>query len=370
MRWRAGLLLFLLPLAACVTQGEPVATHVDILVIAQRGASSDLPEHTLEAYSLAIDQGADYIEPDLVMTRDGVFVSRHENEISETTDVADRPEFADRRTTKTIGGLEITGWFTEDFTLAELRTLRARERLPQLRPESAEHDGRYAVPTLAEIIALVQRQNRAVGLVPEIKHPGYFASIGLPMEEALATQLADAGYDDDDDPAMIQSFEIAPLARLDILTNLRLVQLIRRSGAPADAPGTSYAHMTTPAGLRAIATYADAIGPDKNWLIPRDENDNLGEPTAVTANAQALGLRVIPYSFRPENYFLPANMRNGEDPAANGLIEREIAEYLRIGIDGFFTDDSEEGVYARYIFERPRIMRELAEERVREGESE
>lgn len=367
MRWRAGLFLFLLPLAwlsACApTLVEQQAGESQVLVIAHRGASSDLPEHTIEAYSRAIEDGADYIEPDLVMTRDGVFVVRHENEISSTTDVADHPEFADRRTTKTIDGVEVTGWFTEDFTLAELRTLRARERLPQLRPGSAEHDGRYGIPTLADVIALVAEQNRPVGIIPEIKHPGYFESIGLPMEEALAEQLAAAGYDDENDLAMIQSFEIGPLAELDILTDVRLVQLIRGSGSPADAPETSYAHMTTPEGLRAIATYADAIGPDKNWLIPLEEGGSLGEPSTITADAQALGLLVIPYTFRPENYFLPPNMAVGTDPRANGLLEQEIAEFLRLGIDGFFTDDTEEGVYARYIFNRPQIMRELAEER-------
>lgn len=208
------------------------------LIIAHRGASSELPEHTLEAYQRAIDQGADYIEPDLVMTRDGMLVARHENEISGTTDIADRPEFADRRTTKTIDGRRVTGWFTEDFTLAEVRTLRARERIAQLRPQSASHDGRYAIATLAEILALVERQSRPIGIIPEIKHPSYFASIGLPMEELLARDLAAAGFRGPDDLAMIQSFEIAPLAALDILTDLRLVQLIGSRGAPADAPET------------------------------------------------------------------------------------------------------------------------------------
>lgn len=363
MRRRAGLFLFGLLLSACAATPPPETATRDIIVIAHRGASSERPEHTIEAYRLAIEQGAHYIEPDLVMTSDGVFVARHENEISQTTDVADRPEFADRRTTKTIDGREVTGWFTEDFTLADLRTLRARERLPRLRPESAEHDGRYQVPTLAEIIALVQSQSRPVGIVPEIKHPGYFADIGLPMEAALARELAAAGYEDEDDLAMIQSFEIAALAALDMLTDLRLVQLIRGSGAPADAPGATYAHLTTPEGLAAIAAYADAIGPDKEWLIPRDGHGNLMEPTNISGDAQRLGLLVLPYTFRPENYFLPELLHIEGGETAHGVLEQEIAAYLRLGVDGFFTDDTEEGVYAVYLFQRPQIMRELAEER-------
>ncbi|WP_442614588.1 glycerophosphodiester phosphodiesterase [Parasphingopyxis sp.] len=316
------------------------------LVIAHRGASAERPEHTLEAYQRAIDQGADYIEPDLVMTRDGILVARHENEISGTTDVAGRPEFADRRTTKTIDGRSVTGWFTEDFTLAELRTLRARERLPELRPESATHDGRYGVPTLAEIIELVGRQGRPVGLIPEIKHPGYFASIGLPMEEALAEQLAEAGYHDETDLSMIQSFEIAPLAALDILTDLRLVQLIARAGSPADAPGTSYAHMATPEGLRAVASYADAIGPDKALVARWDGPATVPTATSLVADAHAAGLLVIPYTFRPENHFLPETLRLGPDPRAHGNSPDEIAAFIALGIDGLFTDETTAAVSA------------------------
>jgi glycerophosphoryl diester phosphodiesterase len=366
-----ALILLALFVTACSTmpaeQGaiEPASP----LVIAHRGASSERPEHTLAAYQLAIDQGADYIEPDLVMTRDGVFVARHENEISGTTDVADHPEFADRRTTKTIDGESLTGWFTEDFTLAELRTLRARERLPRLRPGNTDYDGQFSVPTLAEILELVARQNRPVGIIPEIKHPGYFRAAGLPMEETLVEQLAAAGFDGAEDLVMIQCFEIAPLARLDILSDIRLVQLIAGSGSPADAPSTSYAQMTTPEGLAAIAAYADAIGPDKNLLIPRDEADNLGDPTSLISNAHAAGLLVIPYTFRPENYFLPTSLQSGADPRADGRLEAELSRFLQLGIDGFFTDDPEEGVYARYLLERPALMRELAREAEANGEN-
>ncbi len=328
----------LLLMAGCLTSPAAPLAQTEPLIIAHRGAPSELPEHALASYERAIAQGADYIEPDLVMTRDGIFVARHENEISGTTDVADHPEFADRRMTKTIDGEIVTGWFTEDFTLAELRTLRTRERLPELRPESATHDGQYAIPTLAEIVALVQRQDRTVGIIPEIKHPGYFASIGLPMEQALANQLAAAGYDAADDAAMIQSFEIAPLVELNVLTGIRLVQLIGGAGAPADAPETSYATMITPAGLRAIAAYADAIGPDKALVIPRTEANDLGEPTTLVADAHAAGLLVIPYTFRHENYFLPRAMQRERDPREHGALNEEIAAYLASGIDGLFTD--------------------------------
>ncbi|WP_299326158.1 glycerophosphodiester phosphodiesterase [Parasphingopyxis sp.] len=346
MRW-VWLALMAILVPACTTAAPPaVSDTAPALIIAHRGASAELPEHTLEAYQRAIDQGADYIEPDLVMTRDGVFIARHENELSDTTDVADRAEFADRRTTKTIDGRSVTGWFAEDFTLAEIRTLRARERLPRIRPGSARFDGQYAVPTLAEIIALVQRQDRTVGLIPEIKHPTYSASVGLPMEEALVRQLAEAGYDSADDPVMIQSFEIAPLAELDVLTDLRLVQLIAGRGSPADAPGTSYAHMTTPAGLDAIAAYADAIGPDKFLVLPRDAH-SLGEPTDLVANAHERGLLVIPYTFRPENPFLPDDMHIEGGETVHGAAEEEIAAYLALGIDGLFTDHIPPAIAAR-----------------------
>lgn len=325
-------------MAGCMTSPATPLAPSEPLIIAHRGAPAELPEHTLTSYERAIEQGADYIEPDLVMTREGIFVARHENEISGTTDIADHPEFADRHTTKIIDGENISGWFTEDFTLAELRTLRARERLPELRPRSATYDGQYGIPTLVEIIELVQRQNRTVGIIPEIKHPGYFASIGLPMQQALADQLADAGYDSPDDPAMIQSFEIAPLVELNGLTDIRLVQLIGGSGAPADAPETSYASMIAPAGLRAIAAYADAIGPDKILVIPRTEANDLGTPTRLVADAHAAGLLVIPYTFRPENYFLPRAMQLDRDPREHGALGGEIAAYLAVGIDGLFTD--------------------------------
>ncbi|MBC2778688.1 glycerophosphodiester phosphodiesterase [Parasphingopyxis sp. GrpM-11] len=339
------------------------------LIIAHRGASAERPEHTLEAYQLAIDQGADYIEPDFVLTRDGVFVARHEHEISGTTDIADHPEFADRHTTKTYNGEAVTGWFTEDFTLAELRTLRAREPLAELRPASAAYDGQFAIATLEEILALVQRQDRPVGLMPELKHPSYFRSIGMPMEEAFIEQLAAAGYASADDPIFIQAFEIAPLVQLNALTDIRLVQLVGDAGGPSDAPDTTYADMVSPAGLAEIAAYADILGPPKNRVIARTEDGALGEPTSLVADAHAAGLLVVPWTFRPENHFLPTNFRVGNDPRADGRPSEEMIAFFRAGVDGIFTDDPEEGIYARYLLERPGLMRELAREAQENGEN-
>lgn len=314
------------------------------IVIAHRGASGSRPEHTLAAYSLAIDQGADVIEPDLVPTKDDVLVARHENEISETTDIADHPEFADRRTTKTIDGRAQTGWFTEDFTLAELKTLRARERLPQLRPANTAWDGRETIPTLADIIALAKA--RGVGIYPETKHPTYFAAIGHPTDRLLVDQLRAAGWDSADAPVFIQSFEVANLRRIHAMTRIRLIQLVAGQGAPADGAAPSYAAMLTPAGLRAIATYAYGIGPDKAQLW----DDTI--PTTLVADAHAVGLRVHPWTYRAENIFLPARFRRGTDPAAHGDVAGEIAAALAQGVDGFFTDYPLTGVDARDARER------------------
>jgi len=327
-----------------------LASSANPLVIAHRGASGERPEHTLEAYALAIDQGADFIEPDLVSTRDGVLVARHENEISETTDVAARPEFASRKTSKLIDGQTLMGWFTEDFTLAELKTLRAKERLPQLRMGNTAFDGRYEVPTLAEIIALVrERQSetgRTIGLYPETKHPSYFRSIGLPIEEKLVATLGDAGYDGAHDPVFIQSFEVENLKRLRVMTKLPLVQLMAGAFGPPDLPGMTYAEMSTQQGLADIARYANAIGVEKAMVIPRDASGDLAEPTALVRDAHAAGLKVHVWTFRRENYFLPQDLRIGADPAAAGNVTAEIRAFLATGIDGYFTDNVAEGVAA------------------------
>ncbi len=327
---------------ATIAATEASAAMNRPIVIAHRGASADRPEHTLAAYALAIAQGADFVEPDLVPTKDGHLVARHENEISETTDVAERPEFADRRTTRVIDGQEVSGWFTEDFTLAEIRTLRARERLPRIRPANRAFDGQDGVPTLEDIIALVQREEqrlgRRIGIYPETKHPSYFAGIGLPMEDRLLEVLAAHGYTRREDPVFIQSFEVGNLEALRPRTRLRLVQLIASRGHPHDRPDLPYADMLTDAGLARIAAYADGIGPEKSLVIPRDASGRLAQPTDLVARARAHGLVVHPWTFRPENLFLPADLRSGEDPAGRGDAEAEIRAYLAAGIDGLFTD--------------------------------
>ncbi|WP_374127399.1 glycerophosphodiester phosphodiesterase [Sphingomonas sp. 28-62-11] len=319
------------------------------IVIAHRGASGLRPEHTIAAYRLAIEQGADFIEPDLVLTKDNVFIARHENDITGTTDVSTRPEFAGRKTTKTIDGASHTGWFTEDFTLREIKTLRAKERLPQFRPESATYDGRFEIPTLAEVIALAKEGSRltgrTIGIYPETKHPSYFQSIGKPMEAKLVAELKKVGWDSADAPVFIQSFEVNNLKALKGMTKVRLIQLMDAAGGPADAgknsAPTSYAAMATPEGLRAIATYAYGIGPNKNVIW-----DGKLNPTSVVANAHAAGLRVHPWTFRAENAFLPAVYRSGTDPATHGDITAEIQAYLKFGVDGFFTDFPLQGVNA------------------------
>lgn len=315
------------------------------IVIAHRGASGSRPEHTLAAYELAIDQGADFIEPDLVPTKDDVLVARHENAIAETTDVASHPEFADRRTTKTIDGRPISGWFVEDFTLAELKTLRARERLPQLRAGNAAYDGKFEIPTLAEIIALAKRRTqetgRTIGIYPETKHPTYFARIGHPTDAPLVAELRKAGWDSAAAPVFIQSFEVNNLRHLHTITSVRLIQLMAGEGGPADGAVPSYAAMLTPAGLKQVATYAYGLGPDKGQLWQGDA------PTSLVADAHAAGLKVHPWTYRAENVFLPTRFRRGGDPATHGDVAGEIRAAIGLGIDGFFTDYPLIGVETR-----------------------
>jgi glycerophosphoryl diester phosphodiesterase len=339
------------------------------IVIGHRGASGYVPEHTLTSYFIAMQDGADYVEPDLVMTKDGVLVARHENEIGGTTNVAEHPEFASRHTTKVIDGTSITGWFTEDFTLAELKTLRARERIPDIRPGNTRFDGQFEVPTFEEILSLVhgveeQRDTHArqlglpaprhIGVYPETKHPTYFAGIGLPMEKKLVSTLEHYGYRGRNGLAYIQSFEVGNLQALSKMTQLPLVQLIDASGAPYDFvvkhdPRT-YADLITPAGLAEVAKYAQAIGPNKMLLIPRTADGKLGEPTALVANAHANHLRVHPWTFRAENNFLPKNLTQGTSPAEFGDLESELLAYLRTGMDGFFTDQADQGCRIRAKF--------------------
>ncbi|QUM72320.1 glycerophosphodiester phosphodiesterase [Sphingopyxis granuli] len=349
-RWYAAVLALLLP-AGCAA--EPMARQPTLddrppIVIAHRGASGERPEHTLASYELAIEQGADFIEPDLVLTKDGVLVARHENEISETTDVADRPEFADRKATRRIDGKDVTGWFTEDFTLAELKTLRAKERIPRLR--GTAHDGKFEVPTFEEILDLLARVNmereHPVGVYPETKHPGYFAAIGLPHEAPLLALLEKYGYRGRAAPVFIQSFEVANLKAIRAKSDLPLIQLMDDEGGPADDPRMSYAAMASPAGLKAVAAYADGIGPNKVMVIPRGMLGTLGDPTSLVRDAHAAGLKVHPWTFRRENYFLPLADKGGLNPAGHGDLAAEIAAYLATGIDGLFSDNPREAIPA------------------------
>jgi glycerophosphoryl diester phosphodiesterase len=297
-----------------------------IVVIAHRGASGERPEHTLESYRLAIEEGADYIEPDLVMTRDGVLIARHENEIGGTTDVAQHPAFAARRRTQVIDGEAFTGWFTEDFTLSEIKTLRARERLGELRPQNRQFDGRFAVPTFDEIMQLVvganrhAGRNRPIGVYPETKHPAHFAAIGLAQELSLLDTLQRHHYAKPGSPVFIQSFDPGNLQQLRSMTQLPLVQLLEHELGD----------------LERIAQHADAIGIAKA----------LATPQAVAA-AHAAKLRVHVWTFRAENEFLPQDLQVGSDAAAHGRLEDEIRRYLERGIDGFFVDFPAIGVQVR-----------------------
>ncbi|MGH3586124.1 MAG: esterase-like activity of phytase family protein, partial [Pseudonocardia sp.] len=325
-----------------------------VTVVGHRGASGHRPEHTLASYEQAIVQCADYIEPDVVSTSDGVLVARHENEIGGTTDVADHPEFADRRTTKTIDGATVTGWFTEDFTLAELRTLRAVERLPETRPGNTAFDGLYQVPTLDEVLDLARHSETCdgepVGVYPETKHPTNFDSDGLSLEGPLVAELGANGLDSRRDPVIVQSFETGNLRELDRRTDVRLAQLVSASGAPYDlvAAGDprTYADLVTPRGLRQVARYADGVGLEKNVMIPRDADGTLGRPTPVIRDAHRAGLEVHGWTFRAENQFLPAEFRSSDDPAAYGDLAGEIDVFLDAGMDGLFSDQPDVAVAA------------------------
>ncbi len=337
------LIAALLP-ACSVSESQAMEKPLDgqAIVIAHRGASGERPEHTIAAYTLAIEQGADFIEPDLVLTKDGVLVARHENEISETTDVSAKPEFADRKKTKTIDGQQMTGWFTEDFTLAELKTLRAKERLPQLRKSNMAYNGQFEVPTFEDILQLAKA--RGVGVYPETKHPTYFASIGLPHEAPLLAMLTKFGHTQKTAPVFIQSFEVENLKALRGKTKIRLIQLMDEKGSPPDRADLTYTAMATAEGLKTIANYADGVGPNKGLVIPRTLLGNLGEPTSFVADAHKVGLAVHPWTFRRENYFLPLAQKSGIDPRGVGDVLSEMKAFLAAGIDGLFSDNVAEAV--------------------------
>lgn len=329
-------------------------------IIGHRGASGYRPEHTLGSYQLALDMGADIVEAgDLVPTRDGHLVCRHEPEIGGTTDVADHPEFADRKKTKSLDGVATTGWFTEDFTLAELKTLRATERIPANRPHNTLYNGRWEIPTFEEVLRWQDEQSRKRGkqvwIYPELKHPTYFRKQGLALEERVAKVLHKHGKDRRNSPVILQSFEPTSIQRLNKLVDNPLVVLL--SGAttrPWDFVETgdprTVADLVKPAGLREIASYAQGIGPTLDLVIPKDANGNLTQPTTLVADAHKVGLILHPYTMRNENPFLPTSFRRGTDADAYGDVFGAYKTYFATGIDGVFTDNPDTGLLAREDF--------------------
>ena len=329
-------------------------------IIGHRGASGYRPEHTFGSYQLALDLGADIVEAgDLVPTRDGHLVCRHEPEIGGTTDVADHPEFASRKTTKVLDGVSVTGWFTEDFTLAELKRLRAVERIPANRPHNSLYNGRWEIPTFEEVLCWQDEQTRKRGkqvwIYPETKHPTYFRALGLGLEERVAKLLKEHGKDKKNSPVILQSFEPTSIQRLNRLVGNPLVVLL--SGAntqPWDFVTTgdprTVADLVKPAGLKEIASYAQGISPTLDLVIPRDAAGRLTEPTTLVRDAHRAGLILHPYTMRNENPFLPANFRKGTDADAYGDVFGAYRTYFATGIDGVFTDNADTGVLARADF--------------------
>ena len=357
---KMALSLMILNLTACnedndsIYAAPPTVNTPEILIIGHRGASALRPEHTLAAYQKAIDDGADFIEPDLVATKDGYLVARHENEIGETTNVSELPQFADRKTTKVIDGVSLTGWFTEDFHLNELNQLKARERIPQIRPNNVQYNDLYNIPTLEQIIELAdqhyQKTGKIIGLYIETKHPTYFQQQNLALENSLLMSLAKHKYTREIAPIYLQSFEISnlkamreQLAQLNSIKQIKIIQLYGgKSTQPADAAmqklTINYGDMATVAGLKEVAKYADGVGPSKTYILP---NTQAATVTSFVKDAHAVGLKVHPYTLRPENEFLPDYLDCGVNPAERcetGAI-KEYELFFRAGVDGIFTDD-------------------------------
>lgn len=357
---KMALSLMILNLTACnedndsIYAAPPTVNTPEILIIGHRGASALRPEHTLAAYQKAIDDGADFIEPDLVATKDGYLVARHENEIGETTNVSELPQFADRKTTKVIDGVSLTGWFTEDFHLNELNQLKARERIPQIRPNNVQYNDLYNISTLEQIIELAdqhyQKTGKIIGLYIETKHPTYFQQQNLALENSLLMSLAKHKYTREIAPVYLQSFEISNLKamreQLDQLNSIKQIKIIQlyggKSTQPADAAmqklTINYGDMATVAGLKEVAKYADGVGPSKTYILP---NTQAATVTSFVKDAHAVGLKVHPYTLRPENEFLPDYLDCGVNPAERcetGAI-KEYELFFRAGVDGIFTDD-------------------------------
>lgn len=335
------------------------------LVIGHRGASGYRPEHTRSAYQLAFEQGADAVEPDLVATKDGVLVIRHENEISGTTDVGSHPEFADRRTTKTIDGVSLTGWFTEDFTWAELSILRATERLPALRPANVEF-AEESILRLVDLLALLDvaplsALGKRIGMVAEIKHATYFASIGLRLDELFAAELITAGWGDDD-RLTVECFEENVLRQIrDRAINAQYVFLVEASGSPADqiaehgADARTFASYLSAAGMTGLAASVDGISVDKRILQKTDDSGR-AVGTELVARAHAAGLTVFCWTLRAENSFLAAERRRGTSAGRFGDWRKEFLELMETGVDGIFTDQPDLAIRARTALLRPPLL--------------
>ena len=374
---RAILCLSLISLVGCndddKTENTPTTPEYQlpkILVIGHRGASALRPEHTLASYQKAIDDGADFIEPDLVSTKDGVLVTRHENEIGGTTNVSTLTQFAERKTTKNIDGKDLTGWFTEDFTLSELQQLKARERIPEFRPANTAYNDLYPVPTLEQVIELAEanykKTGKIIGLYIETKHPTYFKNHNLAMEDTLLKTLAKYEYTRDIAPVYLQSFEVQNLKdlkrELDLHKTLKHAQIIQlydaKTSQPADfvesGETKTYADLATAQGLKDVAKYANGVGPSKGYILNFNDNGSV-QTTSFISDAHAAGLKVHPYTFRPENNFLPTPLKCSQDKPAErcptGAL-KEFEAYFKAGVDGVFTDDPALGREAVINYEK------------------
>lgn len=374
---RALLCLSLISLAGCndddKTENSPTTPEYQlpkILVVGHRGASALRPEHTLASYQKAIDDGADFIEPDLVSTKDGVLVTRHENEISGTTNVSTLSQFADRKTTKNIDGKDLTGWFTEDFTLSELQQLKARERIPEFRPANTAYNDLYPVPTLEQVIELAEanykKTGKIIGLYIETKHPTYFKNRNLAIEDTLLKTLAKYEYTRDIAPVYLQSFEVQNLIdlknELDLHKTIKHAQIIQlydaKTSQPADfvesGETKTYADLATAEGLKDVAKYANGVGPSKGYILNFNDKGSV-QTTSFISDAHAAGLKVHPYTFRPENNYLPTPLKCSQDKPAercpSGAL-KEFEAYFKAGVDGVFTDDPALGREAVINFEK------------------
>jgi glycerophosphoryl diester phosphodiesterase len=334
---------------ATVSQAmRPVTRLPRPVIVGHRGAPAYRPEHTAASYDLAIDLGADLIEPDVVVSRDGALVVRHENELSRTTDISSRPEFADRRTTRVVGGKERTGWFAEDLTLAEIRTLRAIERMPELRPLNTAYDGQLGILTLAEVVELARRRStplRQIRVLAELKKPTWAAARGLPMAELVATELRRLDAVDPDGTVVVQSFDAPGLRELRALLGddgPTMYQLVD------DAPDGD--DLLTNAGLRGVSTYAQGIAPSRHRILPRNAEGQLTGPTDLITRAHHAGLSVIPWTLRAENAYLPRHLQVGDAPDALGDAAGEARLLLGLGVDGLITDFPDIAVAVREEF--------------------